>query len=124
MKHTLLLLTAVITFAGCSDTDGLSAPFEGHWRKYDDDKGRFIEFEGGMVTLGDKHDSRSGKFTFEAASEQEPLYTVTAGFSDESVSFQLYYESDTISLMGIDDQIDGLYEIIIELVPIDQSLSH
>ncbi len=124
MKYTLLSLAAVVIFAGCGDADSVSAPFEGHWSKYDDDKGRFIEFEGGMVTLGDKHNSRSGKFIFEPASDQEPLYTVTAGFSDESVSFQLYYESDTISLMGIGDQIDGLYEIIIGFVPIDQPSSH
>jgi hypothetical protein len=109
-----------VLFAGCGGNTSQPPLFEGHWRKYEDERGGFVEFKNGQVTLGDKNGSRSGWYTFEAASEEVPLYRVHADLSDGREDFQLYYDSDTINLISDDDTVEGMYEQIVELVPIER----
>jgi hypothetical protein len=45
---------------------------------------------------------------------------VRADLPSGKEEFQLYCEYDTINLIGGDDKVEGMYEIIVELVPIDR----
>ncbi len=112
----LLPMLSVVLMTGCQGATEPAAPFTGHWRMYEDPQKRFVTFESNSITLGDPKNSRKGTFTFELTSDQEPLYQVEATFPDGKQSFQLYYERDTIDLLG-DERIQGMYEIIIQVVP-------
>jgi hypothetical protein len=48
------------------------------------------------------------------------LDRVHADLPDGKEDFQLYCESDTINLISDDDKVEGMYEIIVELVPIER----
>ncbi|MCA9058803.1 MAG: hypothetical protein KDA85_09895 [Planctomycetaceae bacterium] len=117
MRSALLPLAICLLLSGCGASTCEPAPFDGYWRRYDDENGAFVEFRKGRITLGDKSVSESGEFRFESVGDDEPLYQVRAEFPNGPVSFQVYYESDTIELISDDDSIGGLYEIIVELVP-------
>lgn len=94
-------------------------PFEGRWRKYEDEEGRFVEFNNGKITIGDNSTSSSGDFQFEIANDAEPLYDIRAVLPAETLEFELYYEKDTISLFFDDDkELEGLYEINFNVVPV------
>jgi hypothetical protein len=118
MRSALLLLTLCVLLPGCGGATSQLPPFEGYWRKYDDEHGGFVEFKSGQIRLGDQTGSRSGPYTFTAASQEEPLYRMHAKFSDGPQDLQLHYEGDTIHL--ISDKVSGMYEIIVELVPIER----
>ena len=119
----LFLIVSCLSVAGCGgSTDSPSlgasevrgqqtAPFEGHWRKYDDPQVRFVKFQNGKCTIGDKEASLTGSFSFEIASNDEPLYKVTAKLPDREEEFQLYYEEDTVFLTFNEEARTGLYEI-------------
>ncbi len=105
---------------GCGSTASKAPPFEGHWRKFDDESGRFVDFKLDRITIGNKKGSSFGGFEFTKVNEEEPLYDVRADMPDGTKQFQLYYEGDTISLIGFYEDSDGLYEIIVELAPIEE----
>ena len=119
MKHVVLSVIVVsIAFTGCGAADPSPPPFTGHWRKYEGENGEFVEFKNGQITLGDKSGSQTGNYTYQPADETEPLYRVEAVFPSGTRNFQLYYESDTIDLLSDDKRVEGMYEIIVQLAPI------
>jgi len=119
MMKSTMLFAACLMLLSCGSPPSQPAPFEGHWRKYDDETGKFIDFKEDQVTLGDKQDSRNGSFTYEAVNEVEPLFNIRVFISGEEETFQLYYERDTISLISENAELEGLYEINFQLNEID-----
>ena len=120
MTRFFFLVIPAFLFSGCGDVATEPPDFQGRWRKYEDPNKRFVEFTDGRIVMGDKSDSQSGTFSFQLADDQEPLYAIRAEFSAGVKEFQLYFERDTISLIGLGNDQDGLYEIIFQSDPIEE----